>query len=105
MTFQHPFWLLGLLLLLPLALLEWRALGHAAPRPAAAARAAAPVAAEAARHRARAPALGRGAARARRRGTAVGPRSRAPPVPGLRRGVRRRRLGEHGDEGRAALAY
>ena len=29
MTFEHPLWLLGLLLLLPLALLEWRALGRA----------------------------------------------------------------------------
>jgi Ca-activated chloride channel family protein len=29
MTFEHPYWLLGLLLLLPLALVEWRALGRA----------------------------------------------------------------------------
>jgi len=29
MSFEHPYWLLGLLLLLPLALLEWRALGRA----------------------------------------------------------------------------
>ena len=29
MSFEHPTWLLGLLLLLPLALLEWRALGRA----------------------------------------------------------------------------